>query len=183
MTNPPFGGKENEAAQTDFVFKTSATQVLFLQHIIDSLAPGGRCAVVLDEGVSFRLETAFVQTKRKILNECRVDAILSLPPGTFVNAGAGVKTNVFFFTKLKPGTKPPETIWYYDLSDVKVGKRTPLTMDRFEEFLTLKDTRVDSERSWTVDIAARRRTAKPSSIRCVLKPTALTPVQKLPVMR
>jgi type I restriction enzyme M protein len=163
LTNPPFGGKENEAAQTDFVFKTSATQVLFLQHIIDSLAPGGRCAVVLDEGVSFRLETAFVQTKRKILNECRVDAILSLPPGTFVNAGAGVKTNVFFFTKLKPGAKPPETIWYYDLSDVKVGKRTPLTMDRFEEFLTLKDTRVDSDRSWTVDIAARRRAAKTQS--------------------
>jgi type I restriction enzyme M protein len=159
LTNPPFGGKENEGVQTDFAFKTNATQVLFFQHILDSLAPGGRCAVVLDEGVSFRLETAFVQTKRKMISDCQVNAILSLPPGTFINAGAGVKTNVFFFTKLKAGEKPLETIWYYDLSDVKVGKRSPLTIDKFAD----KDTRADSDRSWTVSIAERRRNAKTQS--------------------
>ncbi len=163
LTNPPFGGKENEGVQTDFAFKTSATQVLFVQHILDSLAPGGRCAVVLDEGVSFRLETAFVQTKRKIINECQVDAILSLPPGTFINAGAGVKTNVFFFTKLKVTEKPRETIWYYDLSDIKVGKRSPLTLEKFKAFLELKDSRADSPQSWTVNIAERRKKAKAQS--------------------
>lgn len=147
LMNPPFGGKEGKEAQTRFAYKTSATQVLFLQHVIDSLKPGGRCGIVLDEGVLFRTnETAFVQTKRKLLDECDVWCIVSLPPGTFVNAGAGVKTNLLFFTK----GKPTERIWYYDLSDMKVGKKTPLTLAHFEEFFRLLPQRADSERSWTV---------------------------------
>ncbi|MEN9228955.1 MAG: N-6 DNA methylase [Gloeomargarita sp. HHBFW_bins_205] len=73
LTNPPFGGKEGKDAQSRFAYKTSATQVLFLQHVIDSLKPNGRCGIVLDDGVLFRTnETAFVQTKRKLLNECDV---------------------------------------------------------------------------------------------------------------
>jgi len=68
LTNPPFGGKEGKDARTKFAYKTSATQVLFLQHVIDSLKPGGRCGIVMDEGVLFRTnETAFVQTKCKLL--------------------------------------------------------------------------------------------------------------------
>jgi len=63
LTNPPFGGKEGKEAQTHFAYKTSSTQVLFLQHVIDSLKPGGRCGIVMDEGVLFRTnENAFVQT-------------------------------------------------------------------------------------------------------------------------
>ena len=80
--------------------------------------------------------------------------ILSLPSGTFVNAGAGVKTNLLFFTK----GKPTEKIWYYDLSDIKVGKKTPLTLAHFEEFSRLLPERADSQHSWTVsrqDIEAR----------------------------
>src|SRR3989338_9104068 len=50
VTNPPFGGKEGKEAQTRFTYKTGATQVLFLQHVIDSLKAGGRCGIVLDEG-------------------------------------------------------------------------------------------------------------------------------------
>ncbi len=73
LTNPPFGGKEGKDAQTRFAYKTGATQVLFLQHVIDSLKPGGRCGIVMDEGVLFRTnENAFVQTKRKLLNECNL---------------------------------------------------------------------------------------------------------------
>ena len=147
LMNPPFGGKEGKDAQTRFAYKTGATQVLFLQHVIDSLKPGGRCGIVLDEGVLFRTnENAFVQTKRKLLDDCDLWCILSLPPGTFVNAGAGVKTNLLFFTK----GQPTEKIWYYDLSDIKVGKKTPLTLEKFEEFLRLLPERAESERSWTV---------------------------------
>ena len=54
LTNPPFGGKEGKEAQTNFDYKTGATQVLFLQHVIRSLREGGRCGIVLDEGVLFR---------------------------------------------------------------------------------------------------------------------------------
>lgn len=147
LTNPPFGGKEGKEAQTRFAYKTSATQVLFLQHVIDSLKPGGRCGMVLDEGVLFRTtESAFVQTKRKLLDDCDLWSIVSLPGGVFAAAGAGVKTNLAFFTK----GQPTERIWYYDLSDIKVGKKLPFTVSRFADFFALLTERADGPRSWTV---------------------------------
>lgn len=158
LMNPPFGGKESKEAQSLFAFKTSATQVLFLQYIIDHLRPdGGRCGMVIDEGVLFRTnEMAFVQTKRKLLDDCDLYCIVSLPGGVFTTAGAGVKTNLLFFTK----GKPTEKIWYYDLSDIKVGKKLPFTLDKFEEFFRLLPERAETERSWTVNITARRQDAK-----------------------
>ncbi len=147
LTNPPFGGKEGDEAQTRFAYKTSATQVLFLQHVIDSLRHGGRGGMVLDEGVLFRAnETAFVKTKMKLLDECDLWCVVSLPGGVFTAAGAGVKTNLLFFTK----GQPTERVWYYDLSDVKVGKKSPLTLAHFKEFFALLPARTESERSWTV---------------------------------
>jgi type I restriction enzyme M protein len=147
LTNPPFGGKEGKDAQTHFAYKTRATQVLFLQHVIDSLKPGGRCGIVMDEGTLFRTtENAFAQTKRKLLNECNLWCIISLPPGVFLNAGAASKTNLLFFTK---GQETNE-VWYYDLSDINVTKKQPLTMEHFEEFFKLLPTRASSERSWSV---------------------------------
>lgn len=128
LANPPFGGKEGKDAQKNFSFETSATQVLFVQDILAELAPKGTCAIVLDEGLLFRTnESAFVETKRKLVDECDLWAIVSLPGGVFSTAGAGVKTNLLFFTKGKKTAK----IWYYDLSYVKVGKKTPLTLAHF----------------------------------------------------
>lgn len=128
LTNPPFGGKEGRDAQKNFAFETSATQVLFVQKILDELKDGGICAIVLDEGLLFRTnESAFVETKRRITDECDLWAVVSLPGGVFSTAGAGVKTNLLFFTK----GKKTERIWYYDLSWVKVGKKTPLTLAHF----------------------------------------------------
>jgi type I restriction enzyme M protein len=157
LMNPPFGGKESKETQDKFTYKTGATQVLFLQHIFDHLKTGGRCGVVLDEGVLFRTnEIAFVQTKRKLLDDYDLYCIVSLPGGVFGSAGAGVKTNLLFFTK----GQSTEKIWYYDLSDIKVGKKVPFTLDKFDEFFKLLPDRADSERSWTVDITARRQEAK-----------------------
>ncbi len=128
LTNPPFGGKEGKDAQKNFAFETSSTQVLFVQDILKELSPTGTCAIVLDEGLLFRTnESAFVDTKRKLTEECNLWCILSLPGGVFSTAGAGVKTNLLFFTK----GKKTEKIWYYDLSQMKVGKKTPLTLAHF----------------------------------------------------
>lgn len=190
LTNPPFGGKEGKDAQKQFAFETSATQVLFVQDILSELAEGGTCGIVLDEGLLFRTnESAFVETKRKLLDECALWAIVSLPGGVFSTAGAGVKTNLLFFTK---GRKT-EHIWYYDLSWVKVGKKTPLTLAHFgfgKDGMVLEDSalpaaliadwradeanagkafpsyarelsnRGDSRYSWTVDFTARRNKAR-----------------------
>ncbi len=156
LTNPPFGGKEGKEAQTNFDYKTSATQVLFLQHVIRSLREGGRCGIVLDEGLLFRTnQDAFTKTKRKLLDECDLWCVVSLPAGVFTAAGAGVKTNLMFFTKGQPTRK----VWYYDLTDIKVRKKTPLTLKHFEDFLRLLPTRADSELSWTADMDERKRIA------------------------
>ncbi len=147
LMNPPFGGKEGADVQTRYAYKTSSTQTLFLQEAIDSLKPNGRAGVVVDEGLLFRTnEKAFVQTKRKLLDECDLQRVVSLPPGVFTQAGAGVKTNLLFFTK----GKRTESVWYYDLSDVKVTKRKPLARGHFDEYFRLLPKREESERSWTV---------------------------------
>jgi len=156
LTNPPFGGKEGKEAQTNFDYKTGATQVLFLQHVIRSLREGGRCGIVLDEGLLFRTnEDAFVKTKRKLLDDCDLWCVVSLPGGVFTAAGAGVKTNLLFFTKGQPTQK----IWYYDLSELKIRKKIPLMIKHFEDFLRLLPSRGDSGLSWTVDMDARKQTA------------------------
>ena len=128
----------------------------FQYLILSELAPDGTCAIVLDEGLLFRTnESAFVETKRKLVDECDLFAIVSLPGGVFSTAGAGVKTNLLFFTK---GRKT-EKIWYYDLSGVKVGKKTPLTLAHFG--FTPDGTLLGESRySWTVDFAARRTKAR-----------------------
>jgi type I restriction enzyme M protein len=180
LTNPPFGGKEGKAAQKNYSFETSSTQVLFMQRILQELKPalngkpGGRCAVVLDEGLLFRTnESAFVETKRKLLDECDLWCIVSLPGGVFSTAGAGVKTNLLFFTK----GKRTEKIWYYDLSHIKMGKKSPMTLAHFgwdSKFNPLQEdttsfanllaarstSKGDSRFSWTVDFSARRAEAQ-----------------------
>ena len=160
LTNPPFGGKEGPEAQSRFPFKTRSTQVLFVQHVMQILAPGGRCGVVLDEGFLYRTnEEAFVRTKRKLLDENDVWCIVSLPGGAFTGAGAGVKTNLVFFTR----GRRTERITYHDLSHIKVGKKTPLTLQHFAPVLAWLDQRgvepVADDHCWTVDFAARRQAA------------------------
>lgn len=74
--------------------------------------------------------------------------LILIAPRAGKAAGAGVKTNLLFFTK----GQSTERVWYYDLSDVKVGKKTRFTLDRFEEFFRPLPDRVDSDRSWSVSI-------------------------------
>lgn len=182
LMNPPFGGKEGNDARTRFAYKTGATQVLFLQHVIDSLKPGGRCGIVLDEGVLFRTnETAFVQTKRKLLDDCDLWCIVSLPGGVFTAAGAGVKTNLLFFTK----GQHTERVWYYDLSDIKVGKKSPFTLEKFEEFFRLLPARSDSDRSWTVpraEIEAKNYDLKAVNPNAKSKEDTRTPEELLDII-
>jgi len=124
--------------------------VLFLQHVIDALKPSGRAGMVVDEGLLFRTnEHAFVQTKRKLLDDCNLHTIVSLAPGVFTSAGSGVKTNLIFFAK----GKPTSDIWYYELTPTgseRFTKTAPLTLSHFDRFFELLPARADSERSWTV---------------------------------
>ncbi|MBL9179356.1 MAG: N-6 DNA methylase [Verrucomicrobiaceae bacterium] len=174
LTNPPFGGKEGEDAQTRFAYKSRATEVLFLQDVMETLKPEGRCAIVLPEGILFQTnQDAFIKTKRRLLDTCDLWCVLSLPGGVFTATGAGVKTNVLFFTK----GRATEKIWYFDLSGVKVAKKTPFTRQHLAEFFKLLPTRVDGDRSWTLNIADRRRQAKTEADK--LRATAAEPKARL----
>lgn len=160
MTNPPFGSKEGKDAQAQFAYKCGKAQILFLQHIINSLADGGTCGMVIDEGVLFHTSTtAYHQTKRKLLDECDLWCVVSLPPNVFVNAGAGSTTDLLFFTK----GKPTQRVWYYDMTLTdsfqprRVNKGNPLRFSDFAEFfqrlaLSPDDPARVSERSWYVSI-------------------------------
>lgn len=147
FTNPPFGWKENPELikGSEFAYKTSNTQILFMQHVLKKLKNGWECAVVLDEWVLFRTnETAFVKTKELIMNEADLHTIVSLPGGVFTSTWAGVKTNLLFFKKWSKTKK----VWYYDMSDLKVNKWNPLTFEKFKEFLELYKDKKETQKSW-----------------------------------
>ncbi len=119
LTNPPFGGTENvDAVKANFPYPSSATSILFLQHIMHRLRRDGRVGMVIDEGVLFKSsERAYVDTKKELLEEYNLYAIVSLPAGVFANvvsSGTGPKTDLLFFDHLGP----TRHIWYYEVSSV-----------------------------------------------------------------
>ncbi|OIN84057.1 eco57I restriction-modification methylase family protein [Francisella sp. TX07-6608] len=111
LANPPFGGKEKATIQTNFPIKSNATELLFLQHIYKSLKLGGRCGVVVPEGVLFQTNNAFKNVKKELLENYNVHTIVSLPAGVFLPY-SGVKTNVIFFDREGSTTD----IFYYEVN-------------------------------------------------------------------
>jgi type I restriction enzyme M protein len=115
LTNPPFGGTENvEVVKSNFRFPSSATSILFIQHIMAMLRRDGRAGTVIDEGVLFKSnERAYLDTKKDLLENFNLYAIVSLPAGVFANAvanGTGPKTDLLFFDH----RGPTRAIWYYE---------------------------------------------------------------------
>jgi type I restriction enzyme M protein len=146
LANPPFGGSERDEVQQNFPIRSGETAYMFLQHFIKMLRAGGRAGIVIKNTFLSNSDNASVALRQKLLEECRVDAILDLPSGVFT--GAGVKTVVLFFTK----GEPTENVWYYQL-EKHFTKTKPLTEKDLEEFLTLSETRADSDHSWTLRVA------------------------------
>ena len=131
ITNPPFGGMEEDGIENNFptAFRTRETADLFLLLITHLLRNEGRAGVVLPDGFLFG-EGMKTRLKEKLLTECNLHTIVRLPNGVF-NPYTGIKTNLLFFTK----GKPTKHIWYYEHpypEGVKSYNKTrPM---RFEEF-------------------------------------------------
>lgn len=148
LANPPFGGKEKEQIQQNFPIKSNATELLFLQHMMNSLKLEGRCGVVIPEGVLFQTNKAFVAVKKELLERFHVHTILSLPAGVFLPY-SGVKTNVIFFDR-KGSTSD---IFYYELTPAyKLTKNKPLQYEHFKEFLDVWQDRKLTDNSWIVQV-------------------------------
>ena len=150
LANPPFGGKEQPIIQKNFPIEANATEILFLQHIEKKLKKNGRAAVVVPEGVLFQTNAAYQQVKEKLVKECNLHTVVSLPPGIFLPYSA-VKTSVIFFDK----TTTTKNVWFYEVPLIdgkKLTKKAGVTEKHFEELLKLYSKRPQTERSWLVPV-------------------------------
>ena len=100
LANPPFSGRvdRDRIVEDVKVGTTTATELLFLKYMMDSLRPSGRCGVIVPEGVLFGSTGAHKELRRQLIENNRVEAVLSLPGGVF-QPYSGVKTSVLFFRK------------------------------------------------------------------------------------
>ena len=159
VTNPPFGGMEEDGIEGNFPseFRTRETADLFLVLIMRLLKPGGRAGLVLPDGTLFG-EGVKTRIKERLLTECNLHTIVRLPNGVF-NPYTGIRTNLLFFTKGAPTTD----VWYYEhpypYGAKSYNKGKPIRLEEFEaERAWWGDesdgfkVRVENEQAWKVSI-------------------------------
>jgi type I restriction enzyme M protein len=137
LTNPPFGTKKGggRPTRTDFsvTADTSNKQLAFVEHVVRSLKPGGRAAMVVPDNVLFE-DNVGRRVRTWLMDLCNLHTILRLPTGIFY--AQGVKTNVLFFQRGKTDKANTKAVWVYDLraNMEAFGKTHPLTAEDFKEF-------------------------------------------------
>lgn len=169
ITNPPFGGYEDDGVGADFPsdLRTRETADMFMALIIKKLLKddGGRGAVVLPDGTMFG-DGIKGKLKELLLRECNLHTVIRLPKGVFAPYTT-IKTNLLFFTK----GRPTETIWFYEHPYPEGYKSYSKTKPiRIEEFKTEQDwwgtestdfaDRVESERAWKIDFKTKKEEAE-----------------------
>ncbi len=159
VTNPPFGGMEEDGIESNFPsdYRTRETADLFLVLIMRLLKPGGRAGLVLPDGTLFG-EGVKTRIKQSLLADCNLHTIVRLPNGVF-SPYTGIRTNLLFFTKDQPTT----AVWYYEHpyppGAKSYSKTKPIRIEEFEAernwWGSEKDgfaTRAESEQAWRVPI-------------------------------
>lgn len=174
VTNPPFGGYEDDNVAQGYHHPTKETADLFMQLIVKLLEDGGRAAVVLPDGFLFG-EGIKNEIKRRLMSQCKLHTIVRLPKGVFAPYTT-IKTNLLFFTKgtrVDDGAEHFHTdiIWFYEHpyppGYKSYSKTKPI---RFEEFEPEQGwwgneengfaDRVENEFAWKVDFKTRREQAE-----------------------
>ncbi|MBW3565477.1 MAG: type I restriction-modification system subunit M [Acidobacteria bacterium] len=128
LANPPFAGSldyESTAKDLLQVVKTKKTELLFVALFLRLLQTGGRAAVIVPNGVLFGSSKAHKALRRMLVEEQKLDAIISMPSGVF-KPYAGVSTAILFFTKTNSGGT--DEVWFYDMQSDGFSlddKRTP----------------------------------------------------------
>ena len=128
LANPPFAGSldyESTAKDLQRVVKTKKTELLFAALFLRLLQTGGRAAVIVPDGVLFGSSKAHKELRRILVEDQKLDAIISMPSGVF-KPYAGVSTAILLFTKTNSGGT--EQVWFYDMQADGFSlddKRTP----------------------------------------------------------
>jgi type I restriction enzyme M protein len=152
VTNPPFGGMEEDGIESNFPseFRTRETADLFLVLIMKLLKPGGRAGLVLPDGTLFG-EGVKTRIKEALLTECNLHTIVRLPNGVF-NPYTGIRTNLLFFSK----GAPTQEIWYYEhpypLGAKSYNKGKPIRTEEFEPERDWWGDRVENTQAWRISI-------------------------------
>jgi type I restriction enzyme M protein len=158
LTNPPFGGREEDGIESNFpkYFQTRETADLFLALIIRILKPGGRAAVVLPDGSLFG-EGVKTRLKEHLMEECNLHTIVRLPNSVF-RPYASIGTNLLFFEK----GSPTKDTWFYE-HHVPSGQKAysmtrPIRVDYLRPCVdwwggAKRKGRKENEVAWRVDIA------------------------------
>ena len=156
VTNPPFGGMEEDGIEANFPaeFRTRETADLFLVLLMKILKPGGRAGLVLPDGTLFG-EGVKTRIKESLLAECNLHTIVRLPNGVF-SPYTSIRTNLLFFTKGQPTTE----IWYYEHpyppGAKSYNKTKPIRIEEFAPERAWWHKRVENEFAWRVDIETIR---------------------------
>lgn len=119
LSNPPFAGVlPKESIRKDLPTQSKKSELLFLGVVMESLAPGGRAAVVVPEGLLFGSTAGHVELRRKLIEEFDLLAVVSLPAGVF-KPYAGVKTAILVFRRPAfAKTKPDDAkVWFYEVKN------------------------------------------------------------------
>lgn len=118
LSNPPFAGElQKESIRDDLSTTAKKSELLFLALMLDALHPGGRCAVVVPDGLLFGNSGAHKELRKRLVTRFEVQAVVSLPAGAF-KPYAGVKTSVLVFRRpVSDATSESATkrVWFYDV--------------------------------------------------------------------
>lgn len=115
LANPPFAGSldyESTAKDLQQVVKTKKTELLFLALFLRLLQPGGRAGVIVPDGVLFGSSKAHKSLRKILVEDQKLDAVISMPSGVF-KPYAGVSTAILLFTKTNSGGA--DSVWFYDM--------------------------------------------------------------------
>jgi type I restriction enzyme M protein len=111
LANPPFKGSIDKSDINErFSVKTTKTELLFIELMYDLLVTGGRCGVIVPDGVLFGSSNAHVDLRKILVDKCKMEGVISMPSGVF-KPYAGVSTAVLVFQK--GGTT--DKVWFYDM--------------------------------------------------------------------
>jgi type I restriction enzyme M protein len=152
LTNPPFGGSEQDMIKKGFPtqYQTSETADLFLILIIEMLKNGGKAGIVLPDG-SLTGGGVKERIREKLLTDCNLHTIIRLPNSVFAPY-ASVSTNLLFFIK----GEATKEVWYYEHTlpegQKSYSKTKPIKYEEFEPIKEWLDKREESEISWRVSI-------------------------------
>jgi type I restriction enzyme M protein len=153
LTNPPFGGEEEKSIQANFPAdkQTAETAWLYVQLVTRMLKDGGRCGIVVPNGVLFG-DGVGARIKKQVLTECNLHTIVRLPDGVF-EPYTPIPSNLLFFDK----TGRTKEVWYYEIPPPegrkKYSKTKPMRFEEFADCQTWWSKRVECERAWRVPIA------------------------------